>query len=97
MFTDVILQQQSPCFEFMRPIVDAMVRREPADRPTINEAFARFEKLRGSLSQWSLRSRVVSKDESSIRGFLRACRHAFRVFVWTVNRSPALPTPSVSG
>ncbi|KAM5533174.1 hypothetical protein V8D89_013130 [Ganoderma adspersum] len=84
---------KSPTFEFLRPVVAEMVQHDPADRPSIEEAFERFEQLRASLSQRTLRSRVVYEDELCLGRLYRGCRHTLRTLFWIVTGTPALPTP----
>ena len=51
--------------EFLRPLIDAMTRTNPSDRPTSKEALAQFKQLK--LPKWgtSLRWRLRSRDETS--------------------------------
>ncbi len=69
-----------------------MTQRDPGARPSIEEAFTKFEQLRGSLAQCALRSRVVYKGEYGIPRLYRACRHLCRTLYWTATQTPALPT-----
>ncbi|TFK20531.1 other/AgaK1 protein kinase [Coprinopsis marcescibilis] len=43
--------------EFLRPLVDAMIKKNPEDPITMIEAAKLFEKIVGDLSVWQLRSR----------------------------------------
>ncbi|KAM5533177.1 hypothetical protein V8D89_013133 [Ganoderma adspersum] len=69
-----------------------MVQHDPAERPSIDEAFDRFERLHASLSQRTLRSRVVCYEDELCLGMLyRGCRHALRTVFWIATGTPALP------
>ncbi|KAI0054645.1 hypothetical protein BV25DRAFT_1830936 [Artomyces pyxidatus] len=66
-------------FAFMDELVTDMVHDDPSKRPTIEEVVFRFEKIRGTLSTWKLRSRLVSQKE--IIPFVwvfREIKHVFR-------------------
>ncbi|KAI9067303.1 kinase-like protein [Trametes sanguinea] len=86
--------ERSADLDFLRPLVDEMMQEDPAKRPTIDEVIERFDKLRGSLSTWKLRSRVVHKKDYSIVGFFRALRHTYRTAKYILKRRPAIPTPT---
>ena len=77
--------------EFMRSLVDDMVQDDPAKRPTMDEVVQRFDKIRASLSWWTLRRRLVPLDEDS--PVLATIRHLFRTAIDTLAFRSALPTP----
>ncbi|KAM5533173.1 hypothetical protein V8D89_013129 [Ganoderma adspersum] len=79
--------------EFMQPLVDDMVQRDPSKRPTIGQVRSRFEELRSSLSERTLRSRVVYRDESAIVGLFKSLNHYFKTRIRVLRGTPALPTP----
>ncbi|KAI0363375.1 hypothetical protein BV20DRAFT_958445 [Pilatotrama ljubarskyi] len=85
--------EKSAAFAFMRDLVGDMVQDDPAKRPTIDEVVERFDKLRASLGERKLRSRVVHKKDSSIVGFFRTIRHVYRTTEYILTRKPAIPTP----
>lgn len=70
-----------------------MTRKVPEERLTIDEAYRRFEELCQSLSEWTLRSRFVYRNEYYIGGMYPACRHVFRTVKYLYHGLPALPTP----
>ncbi|KAJ7680932.1 hypothetical protein DFH06DRAFT_1278703 [Mycena polygramma] len=77
-------------FEFMKPLVDAMVAEDPAKRPTIDQVVERFVSIRSSLGFWKLRSHVVKA-----RGFPRLSRplkHWYLRVGHTLRRVPAIPS-----
>ncbi|TFK92746.1 kinase-like protein [Polyporus arcularius HHB13444] len=84
---------KSRSLDLMRPLVEAMTRTVPEDRPTIDEAFKTFEELRSSLSERTLRSRFVYRNEFLVARLYRACRHVVRKARWVRSGLPALPTP----
>lgn len=90
--TDRFLQN-SRSLDFLRPLVEDMTRKVPEERPTIDEAFKRFEELLLSLSDWTLRSRFVYRDEFLVGRMYRACRHVIRTAKYIHRGLPALPTP----
>ncbi|RDX54872.1 hypothetical protein OH76DRAFT_1339715 [Lentinus brumalis] len=83
----------SRSLDFLRPLVEDMTRKVPEERPTIDEAFKRFEELLLSLSDWTLRSRFVYRDEFLVGRMYRACRHVIRTAKYIHRGLPALPTP----
>ena len=85
--------QKSRSLDFLKPLIEDMTRNVPEDRPTIDEAFNRFEVLRSSLSEWQLRSRFVYRDEFLVGRMYRACRHVVRTAKYLHRGLPALPVP----
>ncbi len=77
----------------MEPLIRDMVQDDPAERPSIEEARARYLKIRASLSWWKLRSRLVYRKDWSIAGAYRACRHVVRMVEYMLTRKPAIPVP----
>ena len=78
-------------FDVLKPLLAEMTQRDPSARPSIDEAFAQFNRLRASLTQRALRSRVVYKGESGIPKLYRACRHLCRTLYWNATKTPTLP------
>ena len=87
------LLQKNRHFDAFKPLLAEMTRHDPGERPSIVEALAHFERLRGSLTSRALRSRVVYKRELGIPWLCRACRHLIRTLYWDATNTPALPTP----
>ena len=88
--------QTSRSIDFLTPLIDHMTRTVPEQRPTLNEAFERFEALRLSVSEWTLRSRFVYRDGFLVGRMFRACRHVIRTATYLGRGLPALPTPAPS-
>ena len=87
------LLQKSLSLDFLRPLIDDMTRTVPEERLTIEEAFTRFEGLRMSLSERTLRSRFVHRNEFVVVSMYRACRHVLRTAKYIYRGLPALPKP----
>ncbi|KAJ7475421.1 hypothetical protein B0H11DRAFT_1865665 [Mycena galericulata] len=79
-------------FEFMRPLVDAMTKRDPKERPKIDEVVDRFEEIVSGLSTWKLRSRVRGKEEYAILSLPRIARHWYRRIGFMIKGVPAIPS-----
>lgn len=77
--------------EFMVPLINDMVQGDPDKRPTIDEVVDRFDKLYHTIRWWTLRSRLVMKDDSG--GVVRVVRHFFRTTVHVLTLRNALPRP----
>jgi len=77
----------------MQPLVYDMVHDDPAKRPTIAQVAARFSEIRGTLGHWTLRSRLVKRDEIWIIRMFRSIRHVYRTIWYILTRRPAVPTP----
>ncbi|KAN0074708.1 Protein kinase-like domain containing protein [Tylopilus felleus] len=80
-------------FDFMRPLVADMTRRDPSKRPTMDEVVARFDEIRRGLSRWKLRSRVIDHEEDMIERLIYTTSH-WRRRIWFVIRGvQAIPKP----
>ncbi|TFK22807.1 other/AgaK1 protein kinase [Coprinopsis marcescibilis] len=83
--------------EFLRPLVDAMIKRNPEDRVTMIEAAEVFEKIVEGLSVWELRSRptpVRGNDyyaTTSIDRFKKHVLHWRRKLWYMARRVPPIP------
>ena len=85
--------QKSPSFDFMKPLINDMMKEKPGDRPNIEEVVERFETICASLSWWRLRSRFVYRNEIAVLSLFRSCRHVVRTVAYMVKGIPALPSP----
>ena len=74
----------------MWPLLLAMVQKDPAKHPTIDEVINRFAKIRKRLGPLKLRARVGPRDESfgAVRNFV----HLFTTIQCTLKGIPLLPT-----
>ncbi|KAG6856399.1 hypothetical protein H0H87_005017 [Tephrocybe sp. NHM501043] len=50
-------------FEFMRELVTDMVNNDPKKRPTMDEVVSRYDKIVVGLSEWKLRSPVITAGD----------------------------------
>ncbi|KAI0823384.1 kinase-like domain-containing protein [Trametes gibbosa] len=88
--------QRYSSFDFLAPLVNEMVRDDPAERPDITSVCDHFDAMLDSTPPRRLRSRLVPRGENIIAGFFRACRHAVRTAAYCIGRKAALPTPNTS-
>ncbi|CAL1706314.1 unnamed protein product [Somion occarium] len=81
--------------DFMEPLVADMVQDDPSKRPKIDEVVKRFEKICCSLHWWTLRSRLVEReeDDSAFGPSIRAIHHFFRTTTHVLTFKRAIPTP----
>ena len=80
-------------FELLRPLVESMTQADPSQRPVIDHAKSQFDEIMKSLSQKTLRSRLVRADEEPGMGPWLNIGHAFRTFRYRLLRKPAIPVP----
>ncbi|KAJ7162140.1 hypothetical protein C8R46DRAFT_1282644 [Mycena filopes] len=80
-------------FEFMKPLVDDMVQTDPTLRPDIDEVVTRFAEIQKDLSSWTLRSRVLDKQEFPYLP-QRVVGHWYRRIRSVIMRVPAIPISS---
>ncbi|KAJ7684164.1 kinase-like domain-containing protein [Mycena polygramma] len=78
-------------FEFLRPLATDMVNPDPQNRPDIDEVLLRFEKIKGGLSTWKLRSRARSKREVPVFHPLRIVAHWRRRIGFIIHGIPPIP------
>ncbi|RDB25211.1 hypothetical protein Hypma_007478 [Hypsizygus marmoreus] len=77
--------------DFMRGLINDMVKPDPKSRPTMDEVVSRFENIVAGLSTWKLRSRLVDVDERPARGVMRSIVHWAKHFGFMIRGIPALP------
>ncbi|EAU82366.1 other/AgaK1 protein kinase [Coprinopsis cinerea okayama7 len=88
--------------EFLRPLVDAMMKEKPEERITMKEAVTQFEEIVSKLSNLKLRSRVVplTKDrlcsENPFAWVVNSTVHWSKAFNYTIRGLPAIPAPPSS-
>lgn len=81
-------------FKFMETLITDMTQDDPTKRPTMDVVMARFDEIRGSLSMWTLRARVVKKKEAVLLGILRSSLHAIQQAGHIVRGTPPVPARS---
>lgn len=74
----------------MRPLVEAMVQKDPAKRPTMNAVVDHFALIQSSLSTFKLRCRVSDKDEWAIVCVVREVIHWSRQLYQIAHGIPPL-------
>jgi hypothetical protein len=89
-----IAMQKKVGFDFMVPLVEDMVRLNPAARATMPEVVTRFHALSASLDESKLRSRVINQADSYFFGFFRSLAHWSRRIMYTIRHVPPIPQPS---
>ena len=82
--------QEYKGFDFMWPPLLAMVQKDPAKRPTIDEVVNRFAEIRNKLGPLKLRARVGPRDESF--GAVRDFAHLFTTIQYTLKGISPVPT-----
>ena len=80
--------------EFMRPLINDMVQADPEKRPTIEEVSERSGQLFRQLSSWTLRGRLVDREETVLERAIFGVTHVFRTVKYIAKRLPAVPVPS---
>jgi hypothetical protein len=77
----------------MEEVVGAMTAVDPAKRPTIEEVVGKFSHIRESLSEFKLRSLVVSRKDPTLITTYRYTRQAIRTLQYIILQKPAIPDP----
>ncbi|KAJ7902366.1 kinase-like domain-containing protein [Mycena leptocephala] len=80
-------------FEFMHSLVADMINEDPAKRPSMDEVVQRFSVIKVGLSEWTLRSRFASHDESPVFRVFRSSRHWSRQLLFKARGMAAIPCP----
>ena len=75
----------------MKDLVESMTQADPSKRPMIDQAKDQFDEIMKSLSQKTLRSRLVRADEEPGMGLWLNIGHAFRTIRYRLLRKPAIP------
>jgi hypothetical protein len=78
-------------FEFMLELVDEMTKENPVDRPTIEEVITMFSSIRDSLSEFKLRSLIMSKKDPRIITTYRYVRQVVRTVEYLILQKAAIP------
>ena len=78
----------------MQPLVDDMVQDDPTKRPKVDEVVSRFLEIKGKLSTWKLRSRIVRRDEIWPLAVWRTISHWYQTTGYVLSRKAAIPEPT---
>jgi hypothetical protein len=77
----------------MEPLAADMVRDDPTKRPKMDEVVTRFLEIKGKLSIWKLRSRIVRRDEIWPLAVWRSVGHWYPTIDHVLGHEAALPEP----
>ena len=77
----------------MNDLVESMTQADPSQRPVIDHAKSQFDEIMKSLSQKTLRSRLVRADEEPGMGPWLNIGHTFRMIYYRLFRKQAIPVP----
>ena len=77
----------------MKDLVESMTQADPSKRPAIDHAKSQFDEIMKSLSQKTLRSRLVRADEEPGMGPWLNIGHTFRMIYYRLFRKQAIPVP----
>ena len=77
----------------MQGLVDEMTHINPAKRPLIEDVVAKFSVLRKSLSEFKLRSPLVSKQKPCLLTIFRCTKQALLTVQYVLSRKAAVPEP----
>ncbi|KAH9985000.1 kinase-like domain-containing protein [Russula vinacea] len=80
-------------FEFMQDLVDEMTHVNPAKRPLIEDVLAKFFRIRKFLSEFKLRSPLVSKEKPSLFTIFSRAKQALLTVQYIFSRKAAIPEP----
>ena len=80
-------------FEFMRELVQDMVKDDPQQRPTMSEVVSRYDDIMKGLSNRKLRSRVSEVGEHPIPGLFRSAVHWVKQASFMIKGIPPIPKP----
>jgi hypothetical protein len=79
--------------EFLAPLINDMVQKDPTKRPEMSEVVSRFAETVSNLSTWKLRSRMVRINEFWLVCAWRSVNHWCRTGVHVLARKLAIPEP----
>jgi len=78
-------------FEFMQDLIDEMTHPDPEKRPLIDDVVAQFSHVRESLSEFKLRSPIISKNKPSLFAVFRHAQQALLTLQYIFSRKAAIP------
>ncbi|KAF9046310.1 hypothetical protein BJ165DRAFT_1470525 [Panaeolus papilionaceus] len=81
--------------EFLRPLVDAMTRTNPSERPTVDGAIEQLKGIVASLSRWKLRSSVSMPKDTIYGDIARFFPYWSRRISYSVRRVHPIPSRNV--
>ncbi|KAI0744029.1 hypothetical protein C8Q80DRAFT_1107223 [Daedaleopsis nitida] len=79
---------------FMHLLVVSMVKKEPDQRPTMEDAVHELDNVLSKLPWWKLRARLRRRRDDGVINFLKDVQHIFRTAFYILMFRPAVPIPS---
>ncbi|KAG8979886.1 hypothetical protein FRB90_007845, partial [Tulasnella sp. 427] len=85
-----LLLEEHTGAEVLLPLIDFMVRRKPADRPSAAESLQKFQELRKTFSNGVLATRLRSKEEpeSALARVVRDLHYRVQDIFWSRKAKP---------
>jgi hypothetical protein len=77
----------------MQDLVNEMTHVNPVKRPLIEDVVAKFSYIRKSLSEFKLRSPLVSKQKPSSFTIFRRAKQALLTLQYILSYKAAIPEP----
>ena len=77
----------------MQDLVDEMTHINPVMRPSIEDVVAKFSYIRKSLSEFKLRSPLISLGNRSLFTIFRGAKQTLLTLQYILSRKAAIPEP----
>jgi hypothetical protein len=77
----------------MQDLVNEMTYINPVKRPLIEDVVAKFSYIRNSLSEFKLRSPLISKSKPSLFTIFRRAKQALLTLQYILSCKAAIPKP----
>jgi hypothetical protein len=77
----------------MQDLVNEMTHINPVKRPLIEDVVAKFSYIRESLSEFKLRSPLISKTNPSLFTIFRGAKQALLTLQYILSHKAAIPEP----
>jgi len=88
----VLYEEISSFRVYVTPVAN-MVQDDLTKRFKMDEVITRFREIKGKLSTWKLRSRIVRRDEIWPLAVWRSVGHWHRTLGYVLGRKAAIPEP----
>ena len=85
--------QQYSNLGFMTPLIASMVKKDPDQRPTMEQAMRDLERIVSQLPWWKLRARLRRRKDDWSLDLVKDVQHIFRTAFYLVLFLPAVPIP----
>ena len=77
----------------MQELIKEMTHINPMMRPSIEDVVANFSNIRKSLSEFKLRSPLISKGDRSLFTIFRGAKQTLLTLQYILSRKVAIPEP----